>query len=130
MMLVLTLFTCLLLWRWLQTRSEDNPRKLMGSICVALMLGLGLVKLFVDDGLRPQFIKYCLDGSCRCVFEILQPLEYLGCGLVESSRKSCTGESCSNFFHLSCKSPGFGGIASDPLMGSLGEFLPPLIFQV
>ena len=51
MMLVLTLFTCLLLWRWLQTRSEDNPRKLMGSICVALMLGLAMARFFVDDNL-------------------------------------------------------------------------------
>lgn len=47
----LTIFTCLLMWRWLQTRSEDNPRKLMGYICVALMIGLGMVKLFIDDGL-------------------------------------------------------------------------------
>ena len=51
MMFGLTLFTCLLMWYWLQTRSEENPRKLMGSICVALMLGIAVTRLLFDDSL-------------------------------------------------------------------------------
>ena len=51
MMFGLTLFTCLLFWRWLQTRSKDNPRKLMGSICVALLFVLAMARFFVDDSL-------------------------------------------------------------------------------
>ena len=47
----LTIFTCLLMWRWLQTRSEENPKKLMGYICVALLLGIAVTRLLFDDSL-------------------------------------------------------------------------------
>lgn len=53
MLFGLTLFAGLLMWYWLQTSSKDKPRKALGTLCVALLLGILSIRALVDN----QFIS-------------------------------------------------------------------------
>ena len=44
----LTIFTCLLMWRWVHTTSKDNPRRLMGSIGLTLLLVILATRVLFD----------------------------------------------------------------------------------